>query len=106
MLPSVITLPTPSNATAGVIFAPQPVIRIEDQFGNLRSSDNSAAVTASRSAGAGVLQGATNQTVTHKAAIHKQVLRIARGAPVAWRGNETADARNRTEAVSRFRDPG
>src|SRR5205814_5580565 len=52
----------PSNATAGVIFAPQPVVRIEDQFGNLRNSDNSAAVTASRSAGAGVLQGATNQT--------------------------------------------
>ncbi len=50
----------PSNATAGVIFAPQPVVRIEDQFGNLRSSDNSTVITASRSAGAGVLQGSTN----------------------------------------------
>src|SRR2546421_6230683 len=47
-------------------------------------------------------QGATNQTVAHKAAIHKQVLRIARGAPVARRGNETADARNRRVSSINF----
>src|SRR5437667_366199 len=47
-------------ATAGVALAPQPVVRIEDQFGNLRSSDNSTVVTASRNGGSGVLQGATS----------------------------------------------
>jgi hypothetical protein len=35
-----------SSAVAGVAFAQQPQIRIEDQYGNLRSSDNSTVVTA------------------------------------------------------------
>src|SRR5207248_3157172 len=39
------------TATAGVAFAQQPVIRVEDAFGNLRSADNSTVVTATRSAG-------------------------------------------------------
>src|SRR5213076_40515 len=51
-----------STATAGVPFAAQPVIRIEDQFGNLRSSDSSTVVTATRTLGSGTLQGATNLT--------------------------------------------
>jgi len=51
-----------SSATAGTLFAPQPVIRIEDQFGNLRSSDNSTAVIAARGAGSGTLQGTTSRT--------------------------------------------
>src|SRR5437867_8027793 len=51
-----------STATAGVLFAQQPVIRIEDQFGNLRSSDNSTLVTATRNLGSGTLQGTTNMT--------------------------------------------
>src|SRR5207249_1674058 len=55
---TILTQPA-STATAGVAFAPQPVIRIEDQFGNVRSSD-STVVTASRLAGSGTLQGATN----------------------------------------------
>src|SRR5439155_24737490 len=46
-----------ATATAGVAFAQQPVIRIEDQFGNLRSSDNGTVVSASRNAGSGALQG-------------------------------------------------
>ena len=54
-----------STATAGAAFAQQPVIRIEDQFGNLRSSDNSTVVTASRNAGSGVLQGTTNRTAVN-----------------------------------------
>src|SRR5207247_4649994 len=45
-----------STATAGVAFAQQPVVRIEDAFGNLRSSDNSTIVTAARGAGTGTLQ--------------------------------------------------
>ena len=55
----VLTQPS-ATATAGVAFAQQPVIRVEDAFGNLRSSDNSTTVSASRGAGSGVLQGSTN----------------------------------------------
>src|SRR5439155_239095 len=49
-----------ATATAGAAFAQQPKIRIEDQFGNLRSSDNGTTVTASRNAGSGGLQGTTS----------------------------------------------
>src|SRR5262249_31369092 len=42
--------------------AQQPVVRIEDQFGNLRTGDNTTVVTATRSAGSGTLQGTTNMT--------------------------------------------
>src|SRR5207249_10008841 len=53
----------PSNtATAGVPFLQQPVIRVEDQFGNLRTSDNSTVVSAARNLGTGTLQGTTNIT--------------------------------------------
>src|SRR5207249_4173252 len=51
-----------STATAGVVFGQQPVVRIEDAFGNLIGSDNSTVVTASRSAGSGSLQGTTSRT--------------------------------------------
>ncbi|HXJ76055.1 MAG TPA: hypothetical protein VNM37_24580, partial [Candidatus Dormibacteraeota bacterium] len=40
-------------------------IRIEDQYGNLRSSDNSTVVTAARSAGSGTLQGALSATAVN-----------------------------------------
>jgi hypothetical protein len=59
------TLTQPSaTATAGVPFAQQPVIRVEDQFGNLRSSDNSTVITATRAAGAGTLQGTATATAS------------------------------------------
>jgi hypothetical protein len=35
----------------------RPVVRIEDSFGNLITSDNSTVVTASRNGGSGTLQG-------------------------------------------------
>src|SRR6185436_10517887 len=54
-----------SSATAGALFAPQPVVRIEDQFGNLRSSDNTTVVTVSRLAGSVILQGTTNLTAVN-----------------------------------------
>jgi hypothetical protein len=41
-------------------FAQQPIIRIEDQFGNLRGTDSATLVTATRNAGSGTLQGTTN----------------------------------------------
>ncbi|MGZ4964449.1 MAG: TIGR02597 family protein [Limisphaerales bacterium] len=49
-----------STATAGVPFDVQPVIRVEDSFGNLQTNDNSTVVSASRLAGAGTLQGSTS----------------------------------------------
>src|SRR4029450_8093307 len=51
----IVTQPS-STAVAGVFFAQQPQIRIEDQYGNLRTSDNSTVVTVARSAGSGTLQ--------------------------------------------------
>src|SRR5206468_2136401 len=54
-----------SSAIAGAVFAQQPVVRIEDLFGNLCSSDNSTVVTAARSAGSGTLQGTTNLTAVN-----------------------------------------
>src|SRR5258708_6017298 len=58
---TILTQPS-SSATAGVPFAQQPQVRIEDQFGNLRSGDNTTVVSASRNAGSGTLQGTTNVT--------------------------------------------
>src|SRR6185369_3512441 len=52
-----------STATAGVAFAQQPVVRVEDQFGNLIATDSSSSISATRLAGAGVLQGTTSITV-------------------------------------------
>ena len=54
-----------STAVAGAAFAQQPQIRIEDQYGNLRSSDNSTVVTAVRSAGSGTLQGTLTATAVN-----------------------------------------
>src|SRR5207247_1582851 len=51
-----------STATAGVAFTQQPVVRVEDAFGNLRSGDNTTVVTATRNLGSGTLQGTTNIT--------------------------------------------
>src|SRR5205823_9416825 len=53
---TILTQPS-STATAGAAFAQQPVVRIEDALGNLRSGDNSSVVTVARSAGSGTLQG-------------------------------------------------
>ena len=57
--------PQPSaTATAGVAFATQPVVQLEDQFGNLIATDSTHTVTASRgSHGTASLQG-SNLTVT------------------------------------------
>src|SRR5439155_6541388 len=54
-----------STAIAGVPFVQQPAIRIEDQFGNLRASDSSTVVTATRSMGSGTLQGTTAITAAN-----------------------------------------
>src|SRR5262249_13766005 len=66
--PIVLTQPS-SSAVAGVAFGHQPQIRIEDQYGNLRTSDNSTVVTAARNAGSGTLQGTLSATALNGVAI-------------------------------------
>src|SRR5262249_7050083 len=51
-----------ATATAGVAFPQQPVIRLQDQFGNFCTNNSSTVVSAARSAGSGILQGTTNVT--------------------------------------------
>src|SRR5205823_13060993 len=46
-----------ATATAGVAFAQQPVIRVEDAGGNLVATDNGRVITVARGAGTGTLQG-------------------------------------------------
>ncbi|HWX18269.1 MAG TPA: Ig-like domain-containing protein [Candidatus Binatia bacterium] len=48
-----------AQATAGVPFSQQPVVLIQDAYGNIRSNDT-LVVTASRSGGVGFLLGNTN----------------------------------------------
>ncbi len=54
-----------ANATAGVDFAQQPVLVINDQFGAAFTNDNSTVVTATRFDGAGTLQGTTTATAVN-----------------------------------------
>src|SRR5262249_30641208 len=54
-----------STATAGGVFAQQPVIRIEDAVGHLLTTDNSTVVTAARSAGSGTVQGTPSRTAVN-----------------------------------------
>src|SRR5207249_3222010 len=54
-----------TTATAGVVFAQQPVIRIEDAVGHLLTADSSTVVTATRSAGSGTLQGTLTATASN-----------------------------------------
>ncbi len=61
---SVDTQPS-SAATAGVAFAPQPAIRVEDQHGNLRTTDNTTSVSAARDGGGSpAIQGTLSATAS------------------------------------------
>ncbi len=55
-----------ATATAGVVFAQQPAVQIQDQFGNLCATNNSTVVTAARNvgSGSGTLQGALTATAS------------------------------------------
>ena len=58
------TQPSPT-ATAGLPFSTQPVVYVEDQFGNLVTGDNTTQVTVtSLPSGSGPLQGTTTVTVS------------------------------------------
>src|SRR5262249_31130496 len=52
------------TATAGVVFAQQPVVRVEDTNGNLILVDNGRVITATRATGSGSLQGAVTAVTT------------------------------------------
>ncbi len=55
--------PSPT-ATAGVVFGTQPVVYVEDQYGNLETGDNATQITAALSLGTGPLLGTTTVTVS------------------------------------------
>ena len=57
------TQPSPT-ATAGVAFSTQPVVYVEDQYGNLETGDNTTQVTAALASGTGPLLGTTTVTVS------------------------------------------
>ena len=59
----VIATAPSSPATAGLAFAPQPVIDEEDQFGNIETGDSSTVVTALLATGAGPLKGTVTATL-------------------------------------------
>ena len=53
-------LTQPVGAVAGVTFATQPVVQVQDQYGNVvgSGSDSTVVVTLSLNAGTGTLHGA------------------------------------------------
>jgi subtilase family serine protease len=53
-----------STATAGTAFATEPLILVEDQYGNVDAGDNNTVVTVSLASGAGPLQGNLTATVS------------------------------------------
>src|SRR5204863_3471569 len=54
-----------SSATAGVPFAQQPLIRVEDSVGNLVTADNGRVITVARGTGTGTLQGTLTATTVN-----------------------------------------
>jgi streptogramin lyase len=57
-----------TTETAGLQFSPAPVIYIEDQYGNVETSDNSTQVSVTIIVGSGTLHGTTTVTVVNGAA--------------------------------------
>ena len=54
----------PSNTTAGAAITPAVTVKIEDQFGNLVTSDNTDTVTVGIASGPGSFTGSSTTTVT------------------------------------------
>src|SRR5206468_1618284 len=54
-----------TTATAGVLFAQQPVILVEDASGNLVATDNGRVITVARGTGTGTLQGTLTATTVN-----------------------------------------
>src|SRR5207237_10061776 len=107
-----LAIQTQPSATATVTapFAQQPVIRIEDQFGNLVTTDNGTTVTATRNAGAGNLLGTVSVTTVNGLATftnlaHDTIATItidfnASGLTGVTSGNVVVSAGNTTTTVS------
>ena len=74
---AIATQPSPT-ATAGVAFATQPVVYIEDQYGNLETSDNTTQVTAALHSGSGPLLGTTTVTASGGIATFTDLWRTTR----------------------------
>ncbi len=54
----------PSTTVYGAVLSPAPVVQIQDQFGNLRTTDNSSVVAARIGLGGTVLAGNSNVTAS------------------------------------------
>src|SRR5206468_9161790 len=90
-----------ATATAGVVFTQQPILRIEDQFGNLLSTDNSTVVTAARSAGSGLLQGTTSLTAANGLVTFVNLSHnVATNITIQFTSDNLASATSSTIAVS------
>ena len=60
----VVAVQPSAAATAGVAFPSQPVVDLEDQYGNVETGDGSTVVTASLASGPGALAGTGTVTVS------------------------------------------
>src|SRR5207245_1126999 len=90
-----------ATATAGTAFAAQPVIRIEDAFGNLCSSDNTTVVTAARNPGTATLQGTTTRTAVNGLVTFTNLsYNNANNITVAFTGTGLSTANSGTISVS------
>src|SRR5213593_3242684 len=69
----------PTTATAGVVFSPQPKVKVVDQFGTLRDTDSSTVVTAVRLGGSGTLQGTLARTSALGVASYTDLSHIVTG---------------------------
>jgi hypothetical protein len=84
----IITQQPSSNAVAGVAFAQQPIITVEDQYG--RPWTNDYAVTATRLAGNGTLQGTVTVNTTNSTATFTDLFHTVAGTiTIEFSGSNT-----------------
>src|SRR5262249_51638963 len=97
---TILTQPS-ASATAGVGVCQQLVVRLEDAYGNLISSDNSTVVMAARSAGSGTLQGTlTATTVSGVATFTNLSHNVATNITIQFTSGALVNATSGTVAVS------
>src|SRR5207247_1454919 len=90
-----------ATATAGVAFAQQPVIRLQDQFGNFCTNNSSTAVSATRNAGSGTLQGTLTATALNGVATFTNLSHnVATNITLAFSASGVSATNSSTIAVS------
>jgi hypothetical protein len=90
-----------TTATAGVIFAQQPIVQIVDAFGNLITEDNSTVITAARNTGVGTLQGTLNQKVSGGVATYTNLSHnVATNITIKFTSGSLSQATSSTVSVS------